>query len=172
MKYLITGVAGTGKTSAAKELRRRGYAAYDTEEGFSYYVDKSTGERCAYPANPSEQWYQAHERVFDEQVLNNLLKKHADEDLFIASITANQGKFYPVFDKIFLLTTDDDLISHRLKTRRGNDFGKHPLDLKRVITRHAAFDEELIDRGAVVIDASKPISKMVDQIIGHLDEAR
>jgi broad-specificity NMP kinase len=172
VNYLITGVAGTGKTSAAKELRRRGYDAYDTEEGFSYYIDKTTGERCAYPANPTEEWYQTHERVFDEKILNNLLKKHAADTLFISSITANQKKFYPVFDKIFLLTTDDDLISHRLKTRRGNDFGKNPLDLKRVITRHAAFDEELVDTGAVVIDASRPIDLMVDDILSHIDDDR
>ena len=34
--YLITGVAGTGKSTLAKELRQRGYAAYDTEEGFEF----------------------------------------------------------------------------------------------------------------------------------------
>jgi broad-specificity NMP kinase len=172
VNYLITGVAGTGKSSAAKELRRRGYHAYDTEEGFSYYIDKRTGERCAYPAHPSEAWYLNHERVFDEKILDNLLKKHADETLFICSITANQNKFYPIFNNIFLLTTDDELISHRLRTRMGNDFGKHPLDLKRVISRHAAFDEELMEAGAIVIDASKPIGQMVDQILGHLDEGR
>lgn len=172
MKYLITGVAGTGKSSAAKELRKRGYAAYDTEEGFSYYVDKQTGEQTVRPHEPTEAWYEKHERVFDEKILNNLLRKHAGETLFICSITANQSKFYPVFDKIFLLTTDDELISHRLKTRQGNDFGKHPLDLKRVISRHADFDEELVETGAIVIDASKPIKQMVDQILGHLDETR
>jgi len=172
MNYLITGVAGTGKSTAAKELRKRGYAAYDTEEGFSYYVDKQTGERTARPHEPSEAWYEKHERVFDEKVLENLLKKHASEPLFICSITANQSKFYPIFAKIFLLTTDDELISHRLQTRRGNDFGKHPLDLKRVITRHAAFDEELMENGAVAIDASKPIERMVDDILSHIHDER
>lgn len=170
--YLITGVAGTGKSSAAKELRRRGYAAYDTEEGFSYYVDKQTGERCAYPSNPSEAWYMRHERVFDEKILNNLFKKHAGEDLFISSITANQKKFYPQFEKIFLLTAEDSLITHRLGTRTNNYFGRNPLDLQRVISRHKDFDDELKAAGAVVIDASKPISEMVDQILGHLDAAR
>ena len=172
MKYLITGVAGTGKSSAAEELRRRGYAAYDTEEGFSYYIDKRTGERCTYPKEPSPQWYENHERVFDENILLNLFKKHQAEPLFISSITANQSKFYADFDKIFLLTAPDDTITHRLGTRTNNYFGRHPVDLQRVIGRHQQFDDELKAIGAIEIDATKPVSEMVDQILGHLDEAR
>lgn len=166
--YLITGVAGTGKSSAAQELRRRGYAAYDTEEGFSFYVDKRTGERCAYPKNPSPQWYEHHERVFDEKVLENLLKKHAGEPLFIATITANQAKYYPQFDKLFLLTAPDDVIIHRLGIRTNNYFGRNPLDLQRVIGRHQQFDDELKACGAVIIDAAQPIAKMVDDILSQL----
>jgi broad-specificity NMP kinase len=167
MNYLITGVAGTGKSTIAKELRRRGYAAYDTEEGFSYYVDKQTGERCAYPKQPSQEWYDRHERVFDEKVLMNLLKKHAGEPLFICSITANQIKYYPQFDKIFLLTAPDDVITHRLGTRTNNYFGRHPLDLARVIGRHEQFDDELKAAGAVVIDSTQPLDTVADEIIKH-----
>jgi len=172
MRYLITGVAGTGKSTAAKELQKRGYAAYDTEEGFSYYIDKQTGERCAYPKEPSEAWYLRHERVFDERILLNLFKKHADEDLFIASITANQSKFYPDFHKIFLLTASDQIIRHRLGTRTNNYFGRHPLDLQRVIGRHQQFDDELKAVGAIIIDASKPIEQMVDDILSHIHDDR
>ncbi len=172
MNYLITGVAGTGKSTAAKELRRRGYAAYDTEEGFSYYVDKRTGERCGYPPEPSPEWYENHERVFDETVLNNLLKKHAGEPLFIATIAANQAKYYPVFNKLFLLTAPDGIITHRLGTRTNNFFGRHPIDLQRVVGRHQQFDDELKACGAITIDAAKPIGEMVDEILSHIDENR
>jgi hypothetical protein len=165
-------VAGTGKSSAAKELRRLGYAAYDTEEGFSYYIDKRTGERCAYPKQPTPQWYEKHERVFSEAVLLNLFEKHKNEPLFISTITANQSKFYPQFDKIFLLSAADDIITHRLGTRTNNYFGRHPLDLQRVIGRHQQFDDELKAVGAIEIDATRPIDKMVDQILGHLNDGR
>jgi len=166
--YLITGVAGTGKSTLAKELRRRGYAAYDTEEGFSYYIDKKTGERCAYPKQPSQEWYDGHERVFDERVLMNLMKKHADEPLFICSITANQAKFYPDFDKIFLLSASDELITHRLGTRTNNYFGRNPLDLQRVIGRHQQFDDELLALDAIPIDAAQDISGMTDDIVSRI----
>jgi gluconate kinase len=172
MKYLITGVAGTGKSTIAKELRRHGFAAYDTEEGFSYYVDKRSGERCAYPKNPTPEWYENHERVFDEKILMNLMKRHAHEPLFIASITANQAKYYPQFDKIFLLTAPDDIITHRLGTRTNNYFGRHPLDLQRVIGRHQQFDDDLKAIGAITIDSTRPIDKVAGQIIDFMDENR
>lgn len=167
MRYLITGVAGTGKSTAAKELRNRGYYAYDTEEGFSYYVEKATGEKCSHPAHPSQKWYDEHERVFDEKVLNNLFKKHVGEDVFIATVTANQKKFYPEFDKIFLLTTDENTIKHRLETRP-DQFGKHPLDMHRVLSRRDEFEKEVKDQGAVSIDSSGPIEETVDKILDQL----
>lgn len=163
--FLITGVAGTGKSTVAKELRQRGYAAYDTEEGFSYYANKDTGQRVERPHEPTPEWYEKHERVFDERVLMNLLKKHASEPLFISSITANQAKYYPEFDKIFLLTAPDEVITHRLGTRTNNYFGRHPLDLQRVIGRHQQFDDELKAIGAVVIDSTQPLPKVIEEII-------
>jgi len=168
MRYLITGVAGTGKSTAAKALRKLGYNAYDTEEGFSYYIEKTTGVKCSHPTHPSQKWYDEHERVFDEKVLNNLFKKHAGGDIFIATITANQKKYYPQFNKIFLLSTDENTIKQRLETRTGNDFGKHPLDMHRVLSRQKEFEEEVKARGAIMIDSSGPIEKTVDKILAHL----
>lgn len=168
MKYLITGVAGTGKSTLAQELRKRGLAAYDTEEGFSYYVNKKTGERTSRPHEPTQIWYDQHHRVFDEKVVVNLFKKHANEPLFICSITANQSKFYPEFDILFLLTAPNELIMHRLKTRTNNYFGRDPLDLQRVIGRHQQFDKEMLASGAIAIDSTKPIAEVVEQILTHI----
>jgi dephospho-CoA kinase len=167
MRYLITGVAGTGKSTLAKELRRRGYATYDVEEGFSYHINKQTGERASYPTNPTPEWYERHERVFDEKILMNLIKKHADEPLFICSITANQAKYYQQFDKLFLLSAPDEVVTHRLGTRTNNYFGRHPLELQRVIGRHQQFDEELKALGAIVIDSTRPIEAVADEILAH-----
>jgi broad-specificity NMP kinase len=168
MRYLITGVAGSGKSSVARELRKRGYAAYDTEVGFSYHVNKATREKAVYPANPSVKWYDAHERVFDENVLANLFKKHAAEALFICSITANQKNYYADFDKIFLLTAPDKVLVKRLEQRTDNQFGKHPLELQRIIGRHAKFDFELKALGATVIDSTEPVAKVVDKILAQV----
>ncbi|OGL34452.1 hypothetical protein A3F65_00420 [Candidatus Saccharibacteria bacterium RIFCSPHIGHO2_12_FULL_47_16b] len=167
-RYLITGVAGSGKSTIAYELSRRGYAAYDTDAGFSYYANKQTGQKVTRPLHPTLEWYDKHERVFDEKVLQNLFKKHQDEDLLICSITANQKKYYPQFDKIFLLTADDELLAHRLQTRTTSHFGKHPVDFHRVFAGKQAWENEVRAAGAFEIDSSKPIKKVVDQILKQL----
>jgi adenylate kinase family enzyme len=168
MNYLITGVAGSGKSTIAKELRKRGYAAYDTEVGFSYFVNKKTGQRVHRPANPTLEWYEKHERVFDEKVLKNLLIKHANEPLFICSITANQKKFYPIFKKIFLLTIDKDTLVGRISSRTDNYFGKHPVEFSRLLARHDQFDEELKNIGAIPVDARLPLEKVTNSILAQL----
>lgn len=169
-KYLITGVAGTGKSSVAHELRKRGYAAYDTDAGFSYYADKKTGEKVTRPHHPTLEWYSAHERIFDEKILKNLFKKHTDEPLFIASITANQNRFYPDFDRIFLLTANDQTLAHRLKTRTSSHFGKQPIDLHRVLSGRANFDQELLNVGAIEVSSEQPIEKVVGQILSSIND--
>src|SRR3954469_23369524 len=35
MRVLLTGMSGTGKSALVQELRRRGYAAHDADDGFS-----------------------------------------------------------------------------------------------------------------------------------------
>lgn len=167
-KYLITGVAGTGKSTLAKELRQRGYAAYDTDEGFSFYANKETDERTVRPHEPTPEWYEKHHRVFDENILENLFKKHQQEALFICSIAANQSKYYSQFDKLFLLTAPDEIITNRLGSRTNNYFGKHPLELQRVIGRHEQFDEELKADGAIVIDSTQPIEAVADAILSQV----
>ena len=52
----------------------------------------------------------------------------------------------------------------------GNDFGKHPLDLHRVISRHKEFDDELKAFGAIVIDSSGPINQTVDAILSSIND--
>ena len=57
-KYLITGVAGSGKSSVIDELRNRGFAAYDTDDlpDVTRLQDKETGEWYVMEINAAPQF--------------------------------------------------------------------------------------------------------------------
>lgn len=50
--YLIEGVSGSGKTTVAEELQRRGYHVIHGDRQFAYYGDPESGEPvdCPPPA--------------------------------------------------------------------------------------------------------------------------
>lgn len=103
---LVTGMSGTGKSSALAELARRGHAIVDTDYGD--WIAEEPGA----------------ERLWREQRIDELLAEHEDGVLFIAGCVANQGKFYPRFDAVVLLSASADVILERVAGRRTNDFGK------------------------------------------------
>lgn len=49
----VTGNSGAGKSSVCALLRRLGYAAFDTDDdGYSGWVDRSTGDPIVDPPDP------------------------------------------------------------------------------------------------------------------------
>lgn len=53
--YLIEGVSGTGKTTVAEELQRRGYHVLHGDRELKFYGDPKTGAPLDEPAHGSDQ---------------------------------------------------------------------------------------------------------------------
>lgn len=53
--YLIEGGSGTGKTTVAEELERRGYHVVHGDRRFAYYGDPDTGESMRAPPSDNEE---------------------------------------------------------------------------------------------------------------------
>jgi uridine kinase len=153
----IDGISGTGKTTVAQELTRRGYAALDADEAFGYYGDPQTGE----PTGEQTQ----HNWIWDLEKVKSLAKSSEDTTIFVCGGAMNQDKVRDVFDKRFTLVVDDDTMRHRLMTRTNNDFGKHPDDLARQLEWNKGATDYAKRIGAVVVDATKPIERVVDDIL-------
>ena len=72
--YLIEGVSGTGKTTVAKELQRRGYHVIHGDRELKYRGDPKTGEPLEEPLHKSERdkavWQQEHLLWDVDQSLN------------------------------------------------------------------------------------------------------
>ena len=98
-------MSGTGKWAVLAELERRGHEVVDTDYGD--WVDES-----------------GPERLWREERIAALLDEHVGGMLFVAGCVANQGRFYPRFDAVVLLSAPLEVILERVTTRESNDFGK------------------------------------------------
>jgi dephospho-CoA kinase len=141
---LVTGMSGTGKSSALAELARRGHRVVDTDYG-------GWTEREA-------------ETLWREYRIDQLLDEHEDGVLFVSGCVANQGKFYPRFDAVVLLSAPADVILERVAGRSTNDFGKIDSERERILSDLAAV-EPLLRRGATAeIDTRAPLTEVVDAL--------
>jgi dephospho-CoA kinase len=148
---LVTGMSGTGKSAAMAELGRRGHHVVDTDHGGWIQHVPSTDGREAEP-------------LWREQLIDALLDDHRDGTLFIAGCVANQGRFYPRFDAVVLLSAPAEVVLDRVATRRTNDFGKTEAQ-RRWILEDLAAVEPLLRAGATAeIDTSAPLEEVVDAL--------
>jgi dephospho-CoA kinase len=148
---LVTGMSGTGKSAALVELARRGHRVVDTDYG---------GYAEAVPSAGEGGW----EQLWREDRIDALLDEHAPGVLFVAGCVANQGKFYPRFDAVVLLSAPADVILERVATRETNDFGKSEDERSRILDDLATF-EPLLRAGATAeIDTRAPLDEVVDAL--------
>jgi len=79
----------------------------------------------------------------------------------------NQEDFKHHFEKVFTLHIDNETLKHRLSNRTNNDFGKKPDELALQLEWNKGAIKYSKERGTVLIDATRPIEIVVDEIIEH-----
>ncbi len=172
-RILVTGMSGTGKSTALRHLRQRGHTAVDTDtDAWSRWVTLPDG---------SSDW------IWREQAITDLLTRHREHEaeagadgahertsngrghLFVAGCKTNQGRFYPLFDHIVLLSAPADVLLARISARSDNPYGQRA-DERAAILHHLATVEPLLRAGATAeIDATAPIERVVQQLEGLAD---
>ena len=149
-KILVTGMSGTGKSTALRVLGGRGHHVVDTDsDEWSCWTTLADGER---------DW------VWREEAMEQLLSRHTRGHLFVAGCKSNQGKFYPQFDHIALLRAPAPLLLARIAARTDNPYGKVSQE-RATILHHLATVEPLLRATATLeIDASAPIEDVVRRL--------
>jgi AAA domain len=155
-KVLVTGMSGTGKSSALAELGRRGHRVVDTgDEGWREYR--------AYGAPPDAlhrgEWLWVEERI------TGLLDDEDGRSLFVEGCVRNQSTFYARFDAIVLLSAPADVILDRVARRTTNDYGKAPLERAMILDDLAKVEPLLREGCTHELDASRPLADIVADLI-------
>jgi dephospho-CoA kinase len=153
--YLVEGVSGTGKSSVCRELRRRGYQAIDGDRDLAYQGDPETGR----PTDGG-----AHENhIWPVDKVRDLIANQDEAVTFFCGGSRNVSKFVDLFDGVFVLEADLDTVIRRLEKRPEDDWGG--TQGQRELVTHAHRTKEDIPKNGVVIDASAPIARVVDEIV-------
>ncbi|MFB6963328.1 AAA family ATPase [Streptomyces sp. NPDC056309] len=152
MKVLITGMSGTGKSTALRLLRLRGHRTVDTDtDAWSEWVTLPDG---------STDW------IWREQAIADLLSSHSEGSLFVAGCKTNQGRFYPLFDHIVLLSAPAEVLLARIAARIDNPYGKRPEERDAVLHHLTTVEPLLRATATAEIDATAPIDRVVQQLEG------
>lgn len=159
-RVLITGVSGTGKSSVIEALAACGHKSVDADApGLSKMVGVPVQELTG--LGPGKDW------VWQEDRVQELLSTVDAEVLFVSGCSPNQGKFYPQFDHIVLLTAPPALIAQRLATRANNNFGKALDQVERTLQIQQIV-EPVLRRGAdLELDTTAALDDVAAAILEH-----
>jgi len=81
----------------------------------------------------------------------------------------NQEDFKHHFTQVFTLHIDDETLMYRLLNRTNNDFGKHPDELALQLEWNKGAVKYSKERGTILIDATRPASDVVDDILSRIN---
>jgi shikimate kinase len=155
-RVLVTGMAGTGKSSALGELARRGYRVVDTD-------DPGWREYRKY-AEPIDELHRG-EFLWVEDRMTELLDSDDGRPLFVAGGVRNQQKFYDRFDAVVLLSAPVDVILDRVAGRTTNYYGKTPFDRAEILADLAEVEPLLRQSCTHELDTSRPLDEVVADLI-------
>ena len=84
--------------------------------------------------------------------------------LFISGCVSNQGKFYPRFDVVVLLTAPANVILERVASRETNEFGKRDAERDRILDDLAKVELLLRPGATAEIDTRAPLDQVADAL--------
>ena len=141
-------MSGTGKSTALAELAQRGFRVVDTDDP------------------PWSEWSESDGGyVWREDLMTDLLAGDDGPTLYVSGTVSNQGRFYPRFDAVVLLSATAEVLLERIESRTTNDYGKAPEE-RALILEHIAEVEPLLRAGCThEIDAAQPLGDVVEQLV-------
>ena len=163
MAYLITGRAGSGKSTVCLELKRRGYEAYDTDKvsGLANWINLKT-DRITEVDYTKYVDYQRIGWNWSEPVVQAFLRVHPAA--FLCGSASNQLLFHSHFDRVFVLDVDDSTHRERLRTR-SSSYAKDPRQIREILDEQRTLVKQSVKLGAIQINTAQSVPKVVNKIL-------
>jgi len=147
----VTGMSGTGKSTALAELGRRGFPVVDMDS-------PAWSEWVPVAGDAVGEWLWREDRIAE------LLVSEKERTLYVSGCSSNQGR-YDRFEAIVLLSAPVEVILDRVENRTTNDYGRGPGERDRILSDLEAFEPLLRATCTHEIDASRPLDEVVDALI-------
>ena len=168
MNYFITGIAGTGKTSVCNKLKERGYNTYDIDEGLCSWINKESGKHADWNPDVGSEWVEKHQWICDIEELEKILSK--DAVTIVCGIASNSLEMLPYFDKVILLTLEDELLKKRLSARTGKyDWAKTEIEQSRLLSWKDDWEQAMVKAGAIPTNTNKPLEMVIEEVLQKLE---
>lgn len=160
MSMLITGISGTGKSTVTQELAKLGFLAVDADcDRYSKWEDApNTPDLGSSPVLPGRDW------VWREDKIQELLHGTKQANLILSGCAANMGPFVPMFEHVVLLSCPAAVMIRRLATRTGNDYGKQPHELERILALKESIEPRLRKLSTLELDTSQPLEETISRL--------
>jgi len=147
-KVLVTGMSGTGKSTALAELAKRGFQVVETDDA------------------PWSEWSEADGGyVWREDLVSELLSRDDGGTLYVSGTVSNQGRFYPRFDAVVLLSAPVEVLLRRIEARTTNGYGKTAEERELILSDVAEAEPLLRATCTHEIDATQPVADIVAQLV-------
>ncbi len=88
--------------------------------------------------------------------------------LFVSGCKSNQGKFYPQFAQVILLSAAVPVIIECLAARTNNPYGKDPAELARVLGYIQIVEPRLRAGAALEVATNAPLTEIIATVLGQL----
>jgi hypothetical protein len=167
----VAGLSGSGKSTVCEVMKAAGVAAIDTDwDGYNHWVDRRTTRPVVDPPHPTPpEWLDGHAWVIRPERVH-ALRDGAHGPTFLFGMVENEAEVWELFGRVACLVVDDRTIRHRLAIRTTNPFGKHPEDLARVLQWNRSVEASYRERGATIIDGTRPLAEVVEAVLRLGDE--
>jgi hypothetical protein len=120
---------------------------------------RSTGSAWTPTVDEPSHW----RHIWNVDTVRDLVADQQDEATFFCGGSRNFSKFLSLFDAVFVLEIDSDTLNRRLDHRPDDEFGAQPSERELIMRLHRT--KEDTPKGGILIDATAPLSQVVDEII-------